>query len=135
MGEEPIYDDGQVVRISKQRAVFGGNTYAMSQVSAVSLQTVPPSRGGAVTMIVVGSLLMLLGGGMGLAESVFGGVVFGGSGVALLIAGIVMYEQAKPSYVIVLSTSGGQVQALAAPTLPQLQPVHDALQEALIQRG
>tara|TARA_B100001750_G_C15425087_1_gene555074 strand:+ start:674 stop:1096 length:423 start_codon:yes stop_codon:yes gene_type:complete len=133
-GEVPIYQ-APGVWISKQRAVFGQQTYAMAQLSAVSAYTQIPNRPGPIVFIVLGFLFTPAGGlctvggeiGLGLGMLVLG--------LALLVAGVAWWYLQKPTYIIWLNTSGGQVQALWSHDWPYISSVHRALQHALIQRG
>ena len=134
-GEIAIYQ-APGVWISKQRAVFGANTYAMAQVSAVSARTLKPNRAGPVLLLLGGFALLALGLFCAIgtkAGAAF--VLFGGVGVLLLVGGIIWWYLQKTTYVIWLNTSGGQVQALWSHDWPYIESVHNALQYALIHRG
>lgn len=111
--ETTLYKDN-FVTISNKRAVIGGTTYSMSNITSVSVVKVPPSW---LPGIVIG----LLGAVMACVIFIFMNdapylqlllaFLFLGGGVAL---GVVVTIQAKPNYYLKFLSASGETKALSS---------------------
>lgn len=119
--EKDFYQD-QSVRVTQSRFIVGNKTYAMRNISSVSIFTIEKSRFGPIAMIVFGAML-LFGKSIWLL-----GVVIVGLGVAWLFL-------LKNDYAVRISTNAGEVNSIQSNDQHYIQKIVDALNEALVHRG
>jgi len=123
MDEANFMNEGGVV-VTNTRAVINGTMYAMANVTSVSMGAIPPSRGGAVGLALVGALIA------GVADG--GGQAFGG---LLLVVGVLWAILVKPTFLVRLGSASGEATALASKDETYVARVVQALQQAVIARG
>lgn len=122
--DEQVFFDRDGVSVSNARFIVGGQTYAMSAVTSVKQAINPPSRGGAVLVGIVGLLICLI--------STTAAISIGLLTVAM---GIAWGAKQKPEYIVVLSTSSGESQALKSNDKLYVESVVSALNQSIIHRG
>ncbi|MBU0493907.1 MAG: hypothetical protein KKA73_09035 [Chloroflexi bacterium] len=131
--EETVYYQDSQVRVTNARIVVGATTYALGQISSVSLKLKPANRtAGAIVMvagIIIGSCVGMLAG-QGNQMSV--ALLIGGVIVAV---GLVAILTAKDKYTMVLVSSSGEMKALVHADKTYVQKVVDAVNTAIIGRG
>ena len=123
MQEQSFFNSGGVT-VTNARAIIGGTTYSMANITSVSVGMTPASRGGAILLALFGCVLAAAtdGGGKGL-------------GVLLLILGIAWAVMAKATYIVKLGSAGGETQALSSKDQPFIEQVVNAMNNAIIHRG
>ena len=123
MNEKVFYENGDV-KVTNARFIVGGQTYAMNGVTSVRDGKIPPSRGLAIAIIIIGVLLMLAGS--------TGAKVFG-----LLLVGLGGYlaYAAKATHIVILHSASGETRALSNTDADFIYGVIDALNQSIIHRG
>lgn len=119
--EKDFYVD-QLVKVTQSRFIVGGKTYAMRNISSVSLYKIEKSRFIPIVLIVIG-VLMLLG-----ENTWFFGVFLAGLGVTWLWL-------LKDEYAVRISTNAGEVNSIQSVDQAYVQRIVDALNNALVHRG
>lgn len=144
-GEESFFQEGGVV-VTRQRFILPHQTYAVSQITSVRAATVWPSISGAVIALLLGIPALLLGGLfllVGLSEKSRAGAECGTTmgclplmfGIPLTVLGGILIATRKPTYWVIITTSGGEARALGLRNLDFIQKVVEALNRAIIARG
>jgi hypothetical protein len=121
--EKVYYSDGAIT-VTSTRAILEGKTYAMANVTSVSLAETREWAG-------CGGLLLLLG----ILPALF---LFGGSeligliGLAMLIGGIAAMN--AKSYVVRIGSASGEANVLQNKDRQHIQKIVDAVNRAIIER-
>lgn len=123
-GDEKTYFDEGGVLVTQSRFVVQGDTYAMRNVTAVKMKRIEASKGMPIAMIVIGLFAILSLTTWGVVV----GLVVGGLGLGILM-------DAKDAHVVMLSTSGSDLEAIKSPNKGRIQRVVAALNQAIIDRG
>nr|HET6902852.1 DUF6232 family protein [Ktedonobacteraceae bacterium] len=123
MSEMPILTVGEVT-VTKTRAVFGGKTYAMTNISSV---TIAKKKINIVLVVIVG--LIGLGCLGALASSPIAGLI------GLIIVAGLIYLLVKPSYGVLITSAGGESQAYTSSNRVLIERIVSAVNEAIINRG
>lgn len=123
--EKIYYSDGAIT-VTSTRAVLGGKTYAMANVTSVSLAENQQGAGCGCALLGVGALLAL--GGFSSVETAGMGVI----GIVALIAGF-MWMNAK-TYVVCIGSASGEANALQDRSREYIQTIVDAVNQAIIDR-
>lgn len=125
--EETLYEDASC-KVTTTRAIIGGTTYALANITSVKAEVDPAKRGLGIALAVIGGLAVAFGFGPMGNEGIAVGVV-------LLVAGITAVALAKASYHVTIGTAGGEVHALTSRDKLVVQRVTAALNEAIVKRG
>lgn len=132
--ETTILEEGEI-KITNLRAIFGDKTYAVSNISAVEMQSKPPSLfpaligilGGVLVLIAIPSLL-----NNRTWDNNYTALVIG---LVLAIYSFLTVRAAKTQYIISFTSSSGEVKAFASPNEEQINRIVQALNDAIIQKG
>lgn len=127
MIEETIFKEGSV-KITNLRAIIGSKTYAMSNITSVSLSGIEPSNGGAFASLLFGGLAGLASVA---AQNWWLCAFF------LLIAafgGVVIYQSA-PTYAVIIASASGETNALASKEEHRIRCIVEAINTAIVRRG
>jgi hypothetical protein len=127
------YRSGNVV-ITSSRAEFAGKTYAMANVTSVKMEEVPPDRGCATWLAILGAI-GLFGGCAALSEGVDGGGIALLAAIALIAAGGFWLYSLKPTYKVVLGSAWGEVSAMESPDQGDIASIINAIKKAIVERG
>lgn len=121
--QEKIFFDERTVKVTNTRFILPGNkTFAMSGVTAVKTSQIDPNRLGPIALIVVGGLIGYNKGIDALS-------------VILVLAGLAWFFIQKTIYIIVLTTSSGEQQALQDTDITWISRVVSALNDSIVHRG
>jgi hypothetical protein len=127
MAEETYFSQGDV-QVTNSRVVLGGKTYAMRNITSVTIGEIPPNRVPGIVLAVLG-LCPLMGG-------------FSDNGGALLVIGLIVIglgialaALVKTRYVVRLGSASGESDALTAPDVAYIRKIVDAINKAIVQRG
>lgn len=131
--EERVFYDQDGVRITNKRAIIGETTYALANVTSVSVGRKVPSSLPGGALLVVGVLLLFAG--FASRESTESLLLCGGLGAVLALAGIVALRGSMPSYYVSIVGAGGEQQALGGRSQADLQKIADALNDAIASRA
>jgi hypothetical protein len=122
--DEQVFFDQNGVSVSNARFIVSGQTYAMSAVTSVKQAVNEPSRGGPIFFGIVGFLICLIGNTAAIVIGLF-----------ILVCAIAVGVQQKAEYIVVLSTSSGESQALKSADKSYVESVVNALNHSIIHRG
>ena len=130
MAEEmTIYQDTNI-HVTNLRAMLQGKTYAMANVTSVSMHTEHKSPVAGVFVAVLGAMILL----MGLASRELAGC-FGVFGLLLLTVGAVHAASQKNVYWVRIGSASGETNALSARDRDYIQRIVAAMNEAIVRRG
>jgi hypothetical protein len=127
--EEKIYFDNAVA-VTTTRVIVGETTYALRNMTSVSMTYTPPRIFGALLLLAFGGLL-LLGGFVSIhtnAPAPIGVYLIGG---AMVIGAILMMVTAKTSYHVIMSSASGEIHALTSKKKDYIERVVFSINEAI----
>jgi len=138
--EEHVILEERDVRITNLRAILGNKTYAMSNITSVSLNKRTPSRlpvtfllmGAGLLALFLFSFIQLLGGEDTNAIPVLVLLLFGGGFLAL---GILMRWAIKPTYVVRIGSASGESDVLTSTDRDLTERIIGAMNQAIVMRG
>lgn len=124
-GETIFYSTADnAVRITNTRAILGGKTYAMSNITSVSIVQKKINIVLVVILVLVGlSSLTLIG------HSLLASLV-----ILAVCAGLI-YLLVRPSYAVHLGSASGESEALVSRNRAQVEQIASAMNEAIVHRG
>jgi hypothetical protein len=120
--KEVVFYQDQQVTVTQARFISQGKTYAMSNISSVSLYEIKRSRGLEVLMIIAG-LSML---------AVDGARMFG---LVTLMIAIALFFLLKNSYSVRIQSTSGEADGLISKDSEYVNKIVSAVNEAIIFRG
>ena len=132
---ETVYYSDDNVSITNTRAVFSGKTYALANVTSVEMAIKPPEGQGYASVFLLGGGAAIMYGLSGIGSMPVQNIlvlIFIGGCVALLSIGTL---RAKPSYIVKVSSSSGEANALISPNKQYIQEVVKAVNDAIVKRG
>ncbi|GEM_PF-6628300 len=132
--DEVTYLDEKSVLITNTRAVFNGKTYAISNISKVSMARAHlPLL--AVLIQVVLFIAVLMMGGIGLATGIVWMIIMGVFCLGLFIFNIV--DPRNKIFTVMIGTSGSMFDEEAFRSTDQgfIQKIVDTLNTAIVKRG
>lgn len=126
---EKVYFSDGAITVTSARAVLAGKTYAMANVTSVSLRVVQSSAlSWGVLLIVVGILLIV---------TVFTAAAparVAALGAILVVVGVLL-AKARPMCIVRLGSASGEADALQSIDRPYLNQIIDAVNKAIVERG
>jgi hypothetical protein len=125
--QEKVYFSDDAVTVTSSRALFLGTTYAMANITSVSLAYKEQSAGCAISLIVVGSLLAI---NLLLLEHET--IPVGVFGLFLLAVGVLLYTKRSKWYIVRISSASGEANALRHHDRVYIQRIVDAVNRAII---
>ena len=130
MAEEvSIYQDANI-HVSNLRAILQGKTYAMANVTSVSMFTQVANTTPGVIIAALGGLLALAGFG---SDDGFG--CFVTFGLMLLAVGIAYFVSQKNVYWVRIGSASGETNALSSRDRDYINRIVNAMNEAIVRRG
>ena len=126
--EEVIYRDGNIT-VTNTRAILGGKTYAMANVTSVAMGKKAANRAPGIIVTLVGVIVAgctISGDGFGV-----GAVI----GIMLLVAGIVVAVLVKDKYIVSIGSASGEINALTSPSKEYIMKIVVAINKAIARRG
>ncbi|HKO01646.1 MAG TPA: DUF6232 family protein [Thermoanaerobaculia bacterium] len=127
--EVSVYQDSTIA-ITNLRAMLQGKTYAMANITSVSMFTQYASKLPGVVIAVLGGLIVLIGLPSTQMRGCF--MIFG---VVLLLAGIGVYRAAQNMYFVRIGSASGETNALQSRDHEYIQKIVNAMNEAIVRRG
>jgi hypothetical protein len=130
--QEREYYRADDVLVTNARAEMGGRTFAMANVTAVSMGTGRnPRQGCASALLAIGGVIAFTGL-----------LAIGKGGGGWLVVGLVMFVAAcmwwntlKPVYTVDISSASGESRALQSYDREKIEPIVAAIKQAMIDRG
>jgi hypothetical protein len=127
---ETTYYNENGVLITNTRAVLGGTTYPLVNISSVGVGRQVPS-GTTVLVLVILAIVGLMCG-LSVADyriaGLVGAVVFG-------LLAVLAYRNQKPSYFVSIGSAGGEQRALFGRSKAEVEKIVAALNLAIVARG
>ena len=127
--ETTYFQEGNIT-ITNARAVLGEKTYAMSNVTSVSMGTIPPNRSTPIIIGLVGFAL----GGCGLASETRSWALIIIGLVAVAVAALIFFT-AKERYIVKIGSASGEANALSSIRRDYIEKIVKAMNDAIIRRG
>lgn len=121
INERIFYQDTNVT-VTQARFVTQAKTYAMSNVSSVSLYRIKRSKKLEIFLIAIG-LVMIVGESTRIVGSIF------------LLIGVVMLFLLKDSYSVRINSNSGEADGFISKEKDYVEKVVNAVNEAIIHRG
>jgi len=120
--QEKVFFKDSTVTVTQSRYICSGKTYAMRNISSVSIFKIEKSRKGAIVLLIVGILLLIPEGTriIGLILAVLGGI---------------WVYTIKDEYAVRISTNAGEANSLVDKDEAYIQKIVDALNDAIVQGG
>lgn len=125
--EITFYSDVRGVRITNTRAIVGATTYAMANITSVSMAEKPANRKLGIVVAILGLIILVITYQLGSS----GGVIFG---VILLGLGILIAAIVKPTYTVRIGSASGETDAISSNDKKYIQAIVRAMNEAFIER-
>lgn len=129
VAEETIYSDNMVT-VTGTRIVVGRTTYALRNVTSVKMVSTPPQIGGAILLLIFGSLI-LLAALMPLNDTKAPSSVYVIGGVMIVGAVLWMFT-AKTHFHIGLSTASGELHVLTSKDKAYIQRIVQCINDAIV---
>jgi len=130
MAEEiAVYHD-ENIRVTNLRAMLQGKTYAMANVTSVSMYTQFGNKAPGVTLAVLGGLTLLAA----IASTELRGCFLGFGGLMLTI-GVLAAWAAKDTYWVRIGSASGETNALSSRDRDYITRVVAAMNDAIVHRG
>ena len=126
--EITFYSDDSCIRVTDTRLMVRNTTYAMSNITSVSVQQTDPSYWGVGLSIGIGCVLLLLAVG---TSSWLWGIV----GVLILGGAIYGATTLKPDYHLRVSSASGESSAYSSKDKGHVEKLVQSINEAIIHRG
>lgn len=120
--EEKVFYKDQVVQVTQSRFVTNSKTFAMRNISSVTLFEIKASRAFQIFMIIVGALLLINND-----TRVFG--------IVLVLAGALILYFTKDSYSVRISSNSGESDGFISKDKELVQKIVSAVNDAIIHRG
>jgi hypothetical protein len=127
--EVSVYNDANIT-ITNLRAMLQGKTYAMANVTSVSVYTQLVSKVPGTVVAVFGALILL---GSLEAGEVKGCIAFVGC-LFLIIGGVHAYN-ARNRYWVRIGSASGETNALSSTDQTYVARIVHAMNEAIVKRG
>jgi hypothetical protein len=124
--EQEIYKD-EIVTVTTTRAILGGTTYAVANITSVRQLQEP----GALGVVMLGLALAVVGGAL-LDFLGSTAVALALGGVAIAIGGLIVR---KPRHWVLVGTAGAESRAIFSYDKSWTTSVVEALNQAIIDRG
>ena len=128
--ERVIYEEGEV-KVTTARAIFGSKTYAMKNITSVEMSKKEASGCAPAALAIFGVIAVIYSASSFGNSAVTGivGILFG----ALLLAGSWYSQKAsRPDYIVKVSGSSGESNALTSRDQAQIQKIVGAINEAIV---
>lgn len=122
--QERVFFDAGGVKVTNARFIVPGQTFAVSNITAVKWSKVAPGHGAASAAIILGILGALFSLALGAILAVIS--------VALVGLGIWLWRRELPTAQVVLVTAAGEVSALAG-TIEFIGQVTAAQNQAIVE--
>ena len=127
--EWPIYHD-EDIQITNLRAMLHGKTYAVANVTSVSMFTQFANKAPGVLVAILGVFFGLVGLAGGELQGCF--VFFA---AVLVVVGVLNVRASKNVYWVRIGSSSGETNALSSNDPDYILRVVGAMNEAIVRRG
>lgn len=122
--EQVVFEEGEV-KITNRRAVIGSKTYAMSNITSVSMGKQEASGCVPFGLMVISVPFLLVGFANG-PERLW--VIVG---IVALGLGVLIFRGNKPTFVVQIGSSSGEMKALTSPDRARIERIVTAMNDAI----
>ena len=127
-GAERVFADFGPIKVTSARFIVPQQTYVLAGITSVEFREILPDTK-PLTYLGLGALLFLL---VAIINSRWDFAFFS---LIFALAGAGTYFQLKPSYSVILRTSGGEKLAHKSNSRKEVEDVIEALNEAIVYRS
>lgn len=127
-GDEKVYLSDATVKITNARAVIGGKTYALANITSVGMHQEPATYGACVLLGCIGLFFAWMGYELEFSVCIF-------SGIVALIGAIAWGSQLKPKYWVRIASASAESNAIWSFDRTYISNVVEAMNKAIIGRG
>ena len=120
---EKVFFQDKMVKVTQSSFSANGKTYAMRNISSVSIHVTPKNLSGGIMLIVIGMITAYFGG-----IALFIGLAIIGLGIFALI-------MAKDDFAVRINSNSGESDALTSTNKSYVQEIVTALRDAIVYRG
>ena len=133
---EITYYKGFNVLVTNTRAVMGGRTFAMANITSVSTAIKAPNPTVWALGIAFGAIATI-GGIVSLFDGSIVPIALGctGFGVLAIVTSLLVLKSQKSTYSVTIGTAGGEANALSSENETQVRDIVEAMNRAIIERG
>ena len=124
---EHIYFQQNGITVTNSRFIVGNQTFAMRNVSSVQAVRYNASKGGSITLLTIGGVMLFIGFSVSGFWALFGLLMIG--------LGILWLSKLRPTFSVILATTGGEVRALQSFDMAFINAVVAALNQSMISHG
>jgi hypothetical protein len=121
--EEKVFHKDSNVTVTQSRFIANGRTYAMRNISSVTIFEIEKSKKLPIAILIVGCIMAFCGGDTMLL------------GIVIAIGGLIWILMLKNDYAVRISTNAGETNSLTSGNKDYIQKVVNALNDAIIYRG
>jgi hypothetical protein len=125
--ETTFFQNGRIT-VTNARFIVGAQTFAMRGITSVQSVETSPNYTGGFVMIVLGVIIAAAG----FYSSSIGAGIFG---LLVTAGGVWVVRQQKPTFAVVLRTSGGEVTAYQSEDRSHIAQIILALNDSIISHG
>lgn len=128
---ETIYYAKNNVQVTNARAIMGGKTFAMSNITSVNMETIAPPAGFAIGIAGVGIML----GFLTFVLDVESKGPFLILALVLIGIGIAWASMLKPSYAVQIGSASGETKGMTSQSKSEIEAIVAAMNQSIIERG
>lgn len=135
MAEQPSEEvllETENIKVTTARAILGGKTYSMSNITSVRMAKASAIAIVPVLGLAIGVMLML-GGFATIRDS--GRPLLFILGLAFVAGGILSLIRAEPTYHVRIGTPSGEADVMSSKDQATIQTIVDAMNKAIVKRG
>jgi len=119
--EKNFYQDAEVL-VTQARFVARDKTYAMRNISSVSIRHIKKSKAFQIMLIIIGALCLF-------------GKDSWSYGIVILALGILLLVLIKDEYSVHINSNSGEADGFTSKDKKLIEKIVDAVNEAIIYRG
>lgn len=127
---ETVLHQDEHATITDRRIVMFGTTYALNNVTSVSMRRIEGNR---TPGIIIGFMLAAIAGCTGSASDWPAGLSIGLI-IAALVFGAILATQARDKYAVRIGTAGGESDAMSSTDKSYIETLVKAINEAMVRR-
>jgi hypothetical protein len=127
--QETVYFQEGGVTVTNARAILGSKTFAMANITSVSMHTDEPNKLIWILLTIFGLLFALIGF---LPDSP---TACWGMSLVLVAFSVFKLFTLKTKYSIVIGSASGETNALTSTNMTYIRKIVNAMNEAIVKRG
>ncbi len=131
MQEKRIYFDN-VIAVTTTRVIVGGTTYALRNITSVSMTFTPPRVFGLVLLLFVGIIIFFIGEFLSYGGNSPTGIIAFVAAAIIVCGTIFEMCRAKSTYHVCLASAAGEVHALSSKNRAYIEQIVVSINEAIV---